>query len=156
MKKLNLFTVFFVCLFLFSVTSNATGKRTEFVNFEISAVKTTNTEENIQKTWQINYNENESSVIVEKHTTNKGNVYVARTEYFEVSYVLNSNGFGARTIKNSWRKVPFSITNVVINNEELKKQQKISPNKIDDTKALNIIASYLPKLINDNYTHVLN
>jgi hypothetical protein len=38
----------------------------------------------------------------------------------------------------------------------MKNQQIITPNKVDDEKALGLIASYLPDLLNDGYTHLLN
>jgi hypothetical protein len=59
-------------------------------------------------------------------------------------------------MKSTWSSVPRKITKAVISREGLEKQRILTPNKVDDEKALGLIASYLPELINDGYTHLLN
>ena len=68
----------------------------------------------------------------------------------------SSNGFGAKELRKSWSKVPKKISSAVINQEQLKRQEVITQSKVDDEKALGLIASFLPDLINDDYTHLLN
>jgi hypothetical protein len=36
------------------------------------------------------------------------------------------------------------------------RQEIITPNRVNDEKAMGLIASFLPDLINDGYTHILN
>jgi hypothetical protein len=59
-------------------------------------------------------------------------------------------------MKKSWRNVPKQISDAVLNQEEVKKQAIITPNKVDDETALGLIAGFLPQLINEGYTHLLN
>ncbi|HYQ57213.1 MAG TPA: hypothetical protein VEP89_07675 [Draconibacterium sp.] len=65
-------------------------------------------------------------------------------------------GFGTRTVKKAWTKVDRRINQAVINQEQLKNQEIITSKKVDDKLALGLIASYLPDLLNDGYTHLLN
>ena len=50
----------------------------------------------------------------------------------------------------------MQISEAVINQNEIKKQQVILPGQVDDETALGLIASYLPNLLNDDYKHLLN
>lgn len=156
MKKLSFVSVLFIGLVIMSLSVKAIGTRDAFTKFEISVVENQKLDGEVQKAWQITYGENETPVTVEKVNNSKGCSYLVRSDYFEVCYNSTAKGFGAKSIKNSQRKVPFDITNAVINGESLKQQSVITPNSVDDEKALGLIASYLPMLINDNYTHLLN
>ena len=156
MKKLSLVTVFLVCFFVVSLTVNATGLRTEFSNYEITKVDDLYLGKKVNNIWTLSYSANETPVTVVKRNTLEGTVYVVHSKYFDVSYAATTAGFGAREVRNSWSSVPKKITNAVISNEELQRQEIITPNKVDDQRALALIASFLPDLINDNYTHILN
>ncbi|VAW17335.1 hypothetical protein MNBD_BACTEROID01-255, partial [hydrothermal vent metagenome] len=65
-------------------------------------------------------------------------------------------GFGVAIMRNNWRDVPEELSNAVINAEAMKGQSILTPNKIGDEKALELIACYLPGLLNDSYKHLLN
>ena len=156
MKKLKALLSVFVCLVLISGTALATGIRSEFKEFTIKAVGDVVEGKNIEATWEISYNNSESPITVEKRKTSDGCEYVAFSKYFEVSYLACSKGFGTKMTRKSWNHVPQQINEAVINIDQLKRQQILTPNKVDDEQALGLIASYLPYLINDGYTHVLN
>ncbi len=81
---------------------------------------------------------------------------MVRNDFFEVCYAITSKGFGAKKVRTSWSTVPRQINSVVLNKEQLKRQEVISPNKVNDETALGLIANFLPDLINDEYTHLLN
>jgi hypothetical protein len=156
MKKLSLVSFLAICLFVVSVSANATGTRKEFRNFEISTVDGIFMNKKIRQVWTISYDSNELPVTVVKRKTLEGVEYVVHSKYFDVSYASTSGGFGAKEVRNSWRNVPKKISKAVLSNDELLRQEIITPNKVDDEKALGLIASYLPMLVNDNYTHLLN
>lgn len=156
MKKSSLVTVFLVCFFVLSLTVNATGLRTEFRNYEITKVDDLYLGKKVDNVWTLSYSSNETPVTVVKRNTLEGTVYVVHSKYFDVSYSATNSGFGAKEARNSWSNVPKKITRAVISKDELQRQQIITPNKVDDQRALGLIASYLPDLINDNYTHILN
>jgi hypothetical protein len=156
MKKLSYLSVLMVCFFVVSMAANATGTRTEFAEFEISPVNNLYLGKNAPKVWTLNYNKSENPVTVVKHKTVEGVVYAVHSKYFEVSYAVTTTGFGAKAMKSTWSSVPRKITKAVISREGLEKQRILTPNKVDDEKALGLIASYLPELINDGYTHLLN
>lgn len=156
MKKLSFVSVLMMGLFLMSVTVNATGLRTEFSEFEISPVNDLYLGKSVQKVWTLSYSQNEVPVTVVKHKTVEGVEYTVHSEHFEVSYASVAAGFGAREVRKSWSNVPKRINKAVLNQAELKNQQIITPNKVNDEKALGLIASYLPDLLNDGYTHLLN
>ncbi|MEZ5106241.1 MAG: hypothetical protein R2757_17200 [Draconibacterium sp.] len=156
MKKLGLFSVVVVFFVFVSNFSFATGSRSEFKTFSITAVDDIFMGKKVEAIWTISYSKDEVPVTVVKRNTVEGTEYVIHSKYFDVSYLSSSKGFGTKEVKNSWRNVPKEITNAVISEEELKKQQIITPNKVDDKMALDLIASYLPNLLNDGYTHLLN
>jgi hypothetical protein len=110
----------------------------------------------MEKVWNIRYNVEKPAVTVVKHTTLEGVEYSVHSQYFEVSYISNGEGFGAKKIRKSWANVPSTINNAVINSQELERQRVISPGKVSDDEALAMIAGYLPVLLNENYTHLLN
>jgi len=156
MKKLNLLSVIAICLLVVSVSANATGLRTEFKEYEISTVDDLYVGKKVDAIWTLSYSANEVPVTVVKRSTMDGVEYVVHSKFFEVSYASTANGFGTKEVRKSWSNVPKKISKAVISQEEMKKQQIITPNKVDDEKALGLIASYLPDLINDGYTHLLN
>ncbi len=156
MKKLSLVSFLIICLFVVSVSANATGTRKEFRDFQITTVDDIFMNKKIKQVWTISYSTNELPVTVVKRKTLEGVEYVVHSKYFDVSYASTADGFGAKEVRNSWRHVPKKISNAVLSNDELKRQEIISPNKVDDEKALGLIASYLPMLVNDDYTHLLN
>lgn len=156
MKKLSLFSLMLVGLFLFSISAGATGNRKEFKDFEITPVEDIFLGKNVKCIWKLSYSSDEVPVTVVKHKIIDGAEYVVYSKYFEVSYVTTSDGFGVKNVRNSWSKVPGKISKAVLNQDEMKRQQIISVNKMSDEKALGLIASFLPDLVNDGYTHVLN
>jgi hypothetical protein len=156
MKKLMMFNVLVACFLVVSFAVHATGYRTEFSDYEIKAVENLNPGKNVEKVWNLTYNGSDKSVTVVKRKTSEGAFYLVNSKFFEVGYASTSKGFGTRAIKRAWSSVPYQINEVVINPEQLKKQTVITPGKVDDEKALGLIASYLPELLNDEYTHLLN
>lgn len=156
MKKLFLTIALFGGLVVVLPTANATGLRTEFKNFEISSIDYLYVGKKVQKIWTLSYSTNELPVTVIKRKTLDGTEYVVHSKHFEVSYAVSAKGFGAKEVRNSWRSVPKRINKAVISQDEMKRQQILTPDKVDDEKAIGLIASYLPDLINDGYTHLLN
>ena len=156
MKKLSILSLLIVCSFVLSLSVNATGLRNEFRNYEITSIDDLYLGKNVEKVWTLSYSTNETPITVVKHKTREGEAYVVHSKYFDVCYTSTANGFGAKEVRNAWSNVPKKITNAVISQEELSRQKILTPNKVDDEKALGLIASFLPDLINDSYTHLLN
>ena len=156
MKKLSLLSALVVCLFVVSVSVNATGLRTEFNEYEISTVDDLFMGKNVNAIWTLSYSNQESPVTVVKRKTIEGIEYVVHSKFFEVSYASTAAGFGTKEVRGTWSNVPKKISRAVISQEEMKRQRIISPKRVDDKRALALIASYLPDLINDGYTHLLN
>ncbi|MCY1723241.1 hypothetical protein OU798_23025 [Prolixibacteraceae bacterium Z1-6] len=156
MKRINYFTVILVTIFLMSVSASATGTRTEFKAYEIEELDNLYMGKEVRALWTLRYSLNEEPVTVVKRKTLEGTEYVVHSKFFEVSYASTADGFGTKEVRRAWSDVPKKITRAVINDEELARQRIITPNKVTDEKALGLIASYLPDLINDGYTHLLN
>lgn len=156
MKNLKLLAVFVIFSVVVSASVNATGFRKDFKNYEIELVDDLNLGKSVDKVWILTYNSSQNPITVAKHKTGEGTEYVVHSNFFEVCYAATSNGFGVKRVKNSWRSVPRQISKAVINEEQMKRQEVISPSRVDDERALGLIAAYLPELINDDYTHVLN
>ncbi|WP_347840930.1 hypothetical protein [uncultured Draconibacterium sp.] len=156
MKKVNLLAVLVLVLMVVSLTASATGVRTQFKSFEIDAVENLYMGKAVKALWTVSYSDQEEPVTVVKRKTLEGVEYVVHSKYFQVSYAITAAGFGAKETRKAWSDVPKKISRAVINKEELERQRVITPNKIDDEMALGLIASYLPDLLNDGYTHLLN
>lgn len=154
--KLKVLSVLAVCLLALTISVNATGLRSEFKAYEISEVNDLFVGKNVNAIWTLSYSEIETPVTVVKRKTMEGTEYVVRSKFFEVSYASSAAGFGAKEVRSSWSSVPKKISKAVLSQEEMKRQQILTPNKVDDEMALGLIASYLPDLINDGYTHILN
>ena len=146
MKKLNLLSVLVLAFVLVSVSASATGVRTQFKSFEIEQVDNLYMGKSVKALWTVSYSTEEEPVTVVKRKTLEGVEYVVHSKHFEVSYASTGEGFGAKETRRSWSEVPRKISRAVINKEELARQRVISPNKVDDEKALGLIASYLPDL----------
>jgi len=105
--------------------------------------------------WNLKYAESENAFKISMSEKNGEKVYTIRSKFFEVAYILNKDGFGARMIKASNAQVPIQINEKILNQDALKNQKIISDSQIDNETALNLIASYLPDLININYKQLL-
>lgn len=105
--------------------------------------------------WNLKYSESENGFKITMTERNGEKEYTVRSKFFEIAYILDKNGFGARMIKPGKALVASQILDQVINQNELKNQKIISDTQIDNATALNLIASYMPDLINNNYKHLL-
>ncbi len=156
MKKLSYLTVFAVVVLMSTHFASASSSRSEFRNFEINAVDDIYLGKQVEAVWQLSYNHDGNPVTVIKRNTLEGTVYLVQSRFFSVCYVSNYYGFGVKETRKSWTKVPRKISRAVICQEQMARQEVLTPNRVDDETALGLIASYLPDLINDGYTHVLN
>ncbi|WP_423129515.1 hypothetical protein [Gaoshiqia sp. Z1-71] len=107
------------------------------------------------KVWALSYAAGESPIVITMSETKKGKVYVVRAHHFEVAYVSGKKTFGARKVNISEQRVPAEYTDSVINRSELARQRILTPRSVDDDLAIELIASYLPDLINPSYRHLL-
>lgn len=157
MKTKKVFVhVILIVLTLISVNVWAGNDSNSNVSYKISPDQafTPNTE--FRKSWEIAYGESKSPVHVFLKETKKGQEYLVRTKYFEVKYVNGKNGFGARLLSPSEQTVTESLNTMVLNQSKLESQKCISPNAVVDEQVLEMIASYLPDLINEQYNNILN
>lgn len=83
-------------------------------------------------------------------------MYAVHSEFFDVCFVCNEKGFGARRLRSSLCNARPEFNKAVINENELARQKVITPNQVDDETAVGLIASYLPMLLNPAYKHLLN
>ena len=108
-----------------------------------------------EKVWTISYSDQEKPVTIALRKVLGANEYVVRTEFFEVIYQANNEGFGVRKMHSGLREIPEQISASVLNKQQLKQQTILTPDKISDEYALKLIASYLPDLINEGYKHLI-
>ena len=109
-----------------------------------------------QKSWVIAYGESNTPVHVFMKETKKGQEYMVRSSYFEVKYVNGANGFGVRMVNPSERTIAESLNSAVINEKSFNGQKCISNQLAGSNQVLEMIASYLPDLINEQYYSILN
>jgi hypothetical protein len=125
-------------------------------NYKISPDLNYSPSAGFQKSWEIAYGESKTPVHVFMKETKKGQEYLVRTKYFEVKYVNGAQGFGVRMVNGTESTVSESLNATVLNQAQLTSQKCISSEAIGSDKILEMIASYLPDLINEQYNSILN
>ncbi len=156
MKYFSVITILFISMVFATNSAEANNSTTGFSKYEIVSVNDLHMGKSVKAIWTINYNNKDVPITVVKRKTIEGVEYMVQTNYFAVSYAATAEGFGAREARQSWSEVPRKINEAVICKKELANQEIITPNKVDDERALELIASYLPDLINEGYKHILN
>ncbi len=157
MKKRNLFVhVMLVVFTLISINVWAGNEGSLNSNYKISPDQNFTPTSSFQKSWEIAYGESKTPVHVFMKETKKGQEYLVRTKYFEVKYVNGSNGFGVKMITGAESTVSESLNSAVLNQAKLNSQKCISAEAIGNDQVLEMIASYLPDLINEQYNSILN
>lgn len=146
-----------VILFAISgLNANAKGIIRETENFTISTNDNLENDNGLQKSWTIAFGEQGKTIEVFKHETKNGEEYLVRNKFFEVRYTNNQKGFGVKKVRNNQIIVDPIINSVVINENEMHRQMLLSSEQLNEEKALNYIASFVPFLLNENYAHLLN
>ncbi|PTN10498.1 hypothetical protein [Mangrovibacterium marinum] len=125
-------------------------------NYKISTVDLSSSGVNAVQCWDIVYGDSSRPVKVFLKQTKKGDEYIVRTNYFEVKYVNGSKGFGVRELSGSEQRVPADLNYKVINLNSFNSQKIISGSPIERERALEMIASFLPDLVNEQYKTILN
>lgn len=155
MKKSTIRLSVFVVLVFVSTFSFANPTAKEANETEITPVENLYLGNSIEKVWKISYSTQENPVTIALRTVGSGKEFVVRSQFFEVIYASGPEGFGVRKIHSSLREVPANITSSVLNKQQLQNQKILTPNEISDAYALELIASFLPDLINDGYKHLI-
>lgn len=155
MKTINRVLGRVVLIFTFIILTSQTSVWGEVstvsnTNFSITSNNTINS-----SGWNLNYSASENGFKITLLENKGEKVFTVRSKFFEIAYVLNKHGFGARMIKGGQSEVPSQILNQILNQDALKQQEIISDASINNEMALNLIASYLPDLININYKHLV-
>lgn len=122
---------------------------------EITAVEDLHLGNSIEKLWKVSFSKQETPVTVASRPTAHGTEYVVRSEFFEVIYASDKNGFGVRKMHASLKEIPGPINFSVINKQQMQQQKILTPNKVSDATALELITSYLPDLLNEGYKHLI-
>lgn len=145
-----------VILLFAGENANASQKSVLGKTYEIKPVENVTPEQGIEKVWTLSYADPQKSVTISLKNEGDKKNFIVRSGYFEVMYVATTSGFGIREIKNSMRIVPAQISSAVLNQEQMKNQKVISIQPVSEEYALDLIASYLPDVLNDGYKHLLN
>lgn len=156
MKSINRFlgrTTLIFAFFIVICHMSVSGNAITVLNNDFTITATDNSGNS--QAWNLKYSESENAFNITMSENNGEKEYTVRSKFFEVVYVMNKNGFGARMVKAGKARVPGQIIEQILNQNALKNQKIISIDPINNESALNLIASYLPDLINDNYKHLL-
>lgn len=145
-----------IAAFMFAgLNSFASSIKTGSNVFEITPVENLFLGKNVDKVWTVGYSDQKKSVTIILQKNGIKKEFVVRSEFFEVVYIADKSGLGAVKIKNSKREVPKRITSSVLNKQQMQIQRILTPNPVSDEYALVLIASYLPDLLNDGYSHLI-
>jgi hypothetical protein len=125
-------------------------------NYRIVCSDTPVMHNEMPQSWLIEYAANTKFIEITKHSTKRGEEYIVRHEFFEIRYLNTSRGFGVRKVKRSQQHVDPVIVNAVINQAQMEQQYLLWNEKLSEVKVLDYIASFVPFLLNEQYTHLLN
>lgn len=157
MKSRNrIFGKVLVALMVVTISSFAYTGETFNDDYKISPKEALTPEAGFQKSWEITYGESGRPVQVLLKETKQGKEYLVRTGYFEVKYVNGNKGFGVRSLKPAEQKVPADLNTKVLDPAGMESQRVISMTRVADDQVLELIASYLPELLNGGYKSILN
>ena len=154
-KRIIPFCALAVLLFAGTSVYAADPSNDESNAVEVTTVDDLHLGNSIEKLWKISYSKEESPVTIALRKTAKGTEYVVRSEFFEVIYANDKHGFGVRKIHASMKEVPDLINYSVLNKQQMQQQKVLTPNNVSDKYALELITSYLPDLLNENYEHLI-
>jgi uncharacterized membrane protein YvbJ len=155
MKTITIrFTAIAVLLFASSF-SYASSVEKETNEVAITPVENLHLGKSVEKVWTISYSGQEKPVTIALRSVANGKEYVVRSEFFEVIYASDKNGFGVKKIHTSLKEVPGKINASVLNKQQMQNQKILTPNSVSDDYALGLIASYLPDLLNEGYKHLI-
>ncbi|HAH26013.1 MAG TPA: hypothetical protein DCL77_20010 [Prolixibacteraceae bacterium] len=157
MKARSLFVYLMLVVFT-TISANVwAGNNEPFnSNYKISPDLSFSPNADFQRGWVIAYGESKNPVHVYLKETRKGQEYLVRSNYFEVKYVNGPQGFGVKSTNASESSVSESLNSAVLNQEGLNNQKRFSEEAIGSDKVLDMIASYLPDLLNEQYNSILN
>lgn len=142
-------------LVLVGLTAFGSSFRTGSSNAEITPLENLYLGRNVEKVWTIAFSNDEKPLTITLLKTEKFPTYVVRSQFFEVVYSSDEEGFGVKQVANAERTVNKKITAAVLNADQLKQQRILTPNKVSEEYALGLIASYLPDLLNNDYKHLI-
>ncbi len=145
-----------VALFVSSLSVFAGGETTFVDDYKISSKENFEPTKAFQQSWEITYGESKRPVQVLLKETKKGEEYIIRTNYFEVKEGEFEKRICPRPMNVADMIVPENLNAQVINDQELGRQEVISLSKVDRQKALDLIAGFLPELVNSQYKNILN
>jgi len=103
------------------------------------------------KTYELNYTNSDSPVLIGVKKTKKCMNFIVRTENFEVEYVCNKHVFGVKRINKEYQTVNSELVNEMMNNAQFYTQRVISQNPKNEEELLGLIACYFPSLVKENY-----
>lgn len=155
MKNATLRTSILGALLIAGLASFATSGKTGNTEFEINPVENLNLGKTAEKVWTISYSEVEKPVTITMQKQGKYSEFIVRSDFFEVVYSSNEEGFGAKCVKSSERSVKSKICAGVISQKAMENQRILTQNPVSDDYALGLIASYLPDLLNKGYEHLI-
>lgn len=154
-KKILHLSVLAVFLFAAPFVYAADPATAEANEVEITAVDELHLGKSIEKLWKLSFSKQEMPVTVALRPVGNGTEYVVRSEFFEIIYASDRNGFGVRKMHPSLRAVPGLINYAVLNKQQMQQQRILTPHKVSDEFALGLITSYLPDLLNEDYRHLI-
>ncbi len=157
MRNRNIFfSIVFIAVMAVSSSVFAYGGGSFVDDYKISPKENFVPGNDFRKSWEITYGDSKRPVQVLLKETKGGDEYIVRTGYFEVKYVNSSKGFGVRPLKPAEQVVPSGLNLKVLNTSKINNQKVICADKVASDQVLDLIASYLPELINDEYKNILN
>lgn len=147
---------FVVVLLGVGLSASAVSGNRIYEDYTITPVEQEELTAGVEKAWILTYGGDESPIVISFKSGKRCKTYIVRGEHFEVAYECSRKGFGARMVKSSESNIPYELNSAVLNREQLARQRILTPDEVNDERALTLIAGFLPDLVNPSYQHLLN
>jgi len=99
--------------------------------------------------YQLSYENSENPITILVDKTAKCSNYIVRSKNFEVRYICNRHGFGAKLVNGKFQRFDPTVNSYYLSEKALENQGKLSTNQLSEEEALGLIAVYFPALAKD-------
>jgi len=153
MKKSVFYSALVAGMLALSFHVSAIGPLSGSSNTEFGNYTLTSSEDAIEfdgktlETYDLTYANVKTPVKIGVDVSRNCKNYIVRYPSFEIQYVCNKQGLGAKRIYEGFESVHPKIVNALLDDTQLNYQARIVGQMQSDEEALQLIACYFPRLI---------
>lgn len=103
------------------------------------------------KTYEVNYSNNDSPILIGVIKTKKCKSFIVRAENFEIEYVCNNHVFGVKRMDKQYQTISPEVIDHMLDKYDFYTQRVITQYSKTEEELVALIASYFPSLIREDH-----